>query len=167
MAAVQNRFETQDLDLVRYFSGRTQAWGFFQDRFGKIRRRFDVDIVGAWDGAELVLTEDFVYDDGEEERRVWRVRPDGTEGYVGRADGVIGMASGRRLGTTVRWSYRFMLPMFGRKVPVMFDDLMDLQGDGMMINRARVTKWGLLLGEAVIAFRKMQASTVEAANAAE
>jgi hypothetical protein len=34
------------LDLNRNFSGPTRAWGVFQDRFGKVRRRFKVTIDG-------------------------------------------------------------------------------------------------------------------------
>jgi hypothetical protein len=36
--------------IEEYFPGRTRAWGIFQDRFGRLRRQFTVDIDGTWDG---------------------------------------------------------------------------------------------------------------------
>ena len=52
------------LILEEYFSGRTHAWGLFEDRFGKVRRQFTVDITGTWDGETLRLDEHFTYGDG-------------------------------------------------------------------------------------------------------
>ena len=43
--------------------------------------------------------------------------------------------------------------MFGRKVTVKFDDVMALQEGAILVNRAKVSKWGFLLGEVLISFR--------------
>ena len=51
--------------LEEYFSGKTRAWGLFEDRFGTVQRQFVVDIDGKWDGTELTLNEDFTFADGE------------------------------------------------------------------------------------------------------
>ena len=48
---------SQRLDLFDYFEGHTLAWGLFEDRFGKLRRQFRVDITGTVDGDTLVLEE--------------------------------------------------------------------------------------------------------------
>ena len=45
------------LDLARYFDGRVVAHGMFQDRFGKIAKRFTVVIDGRWNGGNGVLDE--------------------------------------------------------------------------------------------------------------
>ncbi|WP_119169147.1 DUF3833 domain-containing protein [Algihabitans albus] len=142
------------LRLEDYFAGHTRAWGLFQDRFGKLKRQFDVEIEGDWDGKRLTLTEDFVYDDGQIEQRIWRIVPDGRNGYRGTADDVIGEARGRVVGNQLHWRYRFSLPLGTKRLLVDFDDRMFLQSDGKLINRARVTKFGLLLGEATIVFAK-------------
>jgi hypothetical protein len=92
-----------------YFAGRTKAWGIFQDRFGNLRRQFEVEIDGTWDGEVLTLVEDFTYDDGETERRVWRIAKRGEHDYVGNADGVIGTAEGRAYGNAFNWRYNFAL----------------------------------------------------------
>lgn len=140
--------------IEEYFAGNTRAWGIFQDRFGKLRRQFVVDIDGSWDGETLTLVENFVYDDGETEQRVWTIHKTGDHSYEGRADGVIGMAEGKSYGNVLNWHYRFALPVGDSTWNVTFDDWMFLQGDGVMINRAEVTKFGIELGEVTIAFRK-------------
>ncbi len=144
--------------IEEYFAGKTRAWGIFQDRFGTLRRQFVVDIDGTWDGETLTLVEDFVYDDGETEQRVWRIAKSGAHSYEGRADGVIGIAKGESYGNALNWRYDFALKVGDSVWNVHFDDWMFLQGDGVMINRASVSKFGIELGQVTIAFRKDEAA---------
>ncbi len=144
-----------------YFEGTTQAWGIFEDRFGDVRRQFSVDIVGTWDGALLTLVEDFVYDDGETERRVWKIRKTGENSYEGEADGVVGIAKGVQFGSAMNWQYDFDLKIGDSVWRVHFDDWMLLQSDEVMLNRATVTKFGFTLGTATIAFRKVPDSAAQ------
>jgi len=150
--------------IEEYFAGKTRAWGMFQDRFGKLRRQFVVDIDGSWDGETLTLVEDFVYDNGETEQRTWQIRKTGEHSYAGTADGVIGTAEGQSYGNVLNWRYRFALRVGDDSWNVAFDDWMFLQGDGVMINRATVTKFGFELGEVTIAFQK-EPQTAAAAGA--
>ena len=141
--------------IEEYFTGSTKAWGIFQDRFGRLRRQFEVEIDGTWDGETLTLVEDFLYDDGETEQRVWRINKRGAHGYEGRADGVIGIAEGRAFGNALNWRYRFALRVGESTWNVSFDDWLFLQSDGVLINRADVAKFGIKLGEVTLVFRKM------------
>ena len=150
-----------ELRLEDYFAGESRAWGVFEDRFGTLKRQFTVDIVGEWDGRELVLTEDFVYSDGETERRVWTIRKDGTNGYVGSADGVVGEARGAVNGQALNWVYEFDLKLKESTVRVTFDDWMWLQPDGVLVNRAIVKKWGFEVGRATIFFKKADAEAIQ------
>lgn len=150
------RFRIED-----YFAGKTRAWGLFQDRFGTLRRQFVVDIEGTWDGEELILVEDFVYNDGATEQRTWAIRKIDAHNYEGHADGVLGTARGRSYGNALNWHYRFALKVGDSTWNVTFDDWMFLQADGVMINRAVVSKFGIELGEVTIAFSKQD--TVPAA----
>ncbi len=146
------------LVLEEYFLGTSKAWGIFQDRFGNLRRQFVVDIDGTWDGETLTLVEDFRYDDGETEQRVWRIRKAGEHGYQGAADGVIGEAVGRAYGNALHWRYDFALKVGDGTWNVSFDDWLFLQPDGVLINRAEVSKFGFTIGEVTLAFRKVPAS---------
>ncbi len=141
--------------IEEYFQGHTRAWGLFEDRFGKVRRQFTVDIEGTWDGEELVLDERFVYDDGELDRRVWRIRKTGEYTYEGRADDIIGVAQGESRGNALNWRYRMDLAIGDGSWRVAFDDWMFLQSDGVMLNRAQVTKFGFELGTVTLAFKKV------------
>ena len=137
-----------------YFAGKTRAWGIFQDRFGTLRRQFQVDIDGTWDGQTLTLVEDFLYDDGETEQRIWRIEKTGAHTYQGRAEGVIGIAEGAAYGNALNWRYRFALKVGDSTWNVHFDDWLFLQDDQVLINRADVTKFGLLIGEVTLLFHK-------------
>ena len=100
---------TPQLVIEEYFAGETQAWGLFEDRFGTIRRQFSVDIVGTWDGEFLTLDEKFVFEDGERDRRIWKIRKTGDKTYTGTADDVIGEATGRASGNALNWRYQMDL----------------------------------------------------------
>jgi hypothetical protein len=143
------------LALEDYFEGRTKAWGIFEDRFGNLRRQFEVDIVGTWDGETLTLEEDFVYADGEIDRRVWTIEKTGPNDYRGEAADVIGTASGTTAGNAFNWQYTLALEIDGRTWHVDFDDWMFLRPGGVVINKAEVTKWGFKVGEATIFFQKL------------
>jgi hypothetical protein len=143
------------LDPYGYFDGRSRAWGIFEDRFGRLRREFTVDIVGRREGENgFVLEEDFLYADGETQRRVWRLRRTGPDTYEGTADDVIGVAQGRTNGNALNWRYVLALKVGESVWNVDFDDWMFLQRDGVMINRARVSKWGIAIGEVTLSFQR-------------
>ena len=142
------------LDLFSYFKGNTQAWGLFEDRFGKVRRQFTVKIEGTVDGDMLTLDEHFVYDDGEIDQRIWKIRALGNKTYEGHADDVVGVAHGVAAGNALNWRYDFNLMISGSAYRVHFNDWMFLQEDGVMINRARVSKWGISIGEVTLFFSK-------------
>lgn len=142
------------LVLEQYFAGKTRAWGIFEDRFGTLRRQFTVDITGRYDGRELVLDERFQYRDGEQDRRVWTIAKTGENTYEGRADDVVGVATGKALGNALNWRYDMDLKVGDGSWRVHFNDWMFLQPSGVLINRARVSKFGIEIGTVTLAFIK-------------
>lgn len=142
------------LTLNKYFLGETHAWGLFEDRFGTVRRQFVVDITGSLDGDELVLDERFLYSDGEEDRRVWRIRKTGKHTYEGRATDVVGIATGETYGNALNWRYDLNLKVGDGKLRVRFDDWMFLQPSNVLLNRAKVRKFGIEIGEVTLVFMK-------------
>lgn len=142
------------LDLRRYFDGNLQAHGMFSDRSGEVIRRFVVAMRCSWKGDEGVLDEDFVYDDGEKQKRIWRLRHLGDGRYTGRADDVVGEAVGATKGAAFQWRYTMRLPWKQSTVDVDFDDWMFLVDERVMLNRARMSKFGLHLGEVQLVFDK-------------
>ena len=140
--------------LEEYFNGRTLAWGIFQKRSGFVSRQFQVDILGVWNGENLVLTEDFRFRDGEQSRRVWRIKKIDQHRYEGRADDVHGIAQGRQYGQALQWQYSLLIDVESKTYKVSMDDWMYLQENGVLINRTRMSKFGFRIGEITIVFRK-------------
>lgn len=147
--------------LEDFFAGRSTAWGLFQDRSGKIRRRFTIEAHGVWELGTLTLTEDFTYDDGQTERRVWHITKTADDRYEGVADDVIGAARGTVNGNALHWTYRFALKLGARSITVHFDDWLLRLDDDLLINRAQVSKFGLRIGDVTCVFRKLPASPAE------
>ena len=136
-----------------YFDGQLDAFGLFIDRFGTVQRQFRVTIKGQRTDNGFILDEFFTYDDGELETRKWIIKACGNGIYHGACADVIGHATGILTDNVLSWKYKFNLPMFGRVVAVKFDDVMALQEGAILVNRAKVSKWGLFLGEVLISFR--------------
>jgi hypothetical protein len=140
--------------LEDYFQGRTMAWGLFEDRFGKVQRQFVVTMNGTWDGTTLILNEDFVYNDGEKENRVWTLTKTDDMNYEGSTENSIGTARGTRAGNAFNWKYAFNLKVGDDYWKVKFDDWMFLQPNGVLLNKATVTRWGFKLGTVYLSFSK-------------
>ena len=148
------RAEQPRLDVFAYFDGTVDAWGQFEDRSGKVVKRFQVHIRGTVKDDRLTLEEDFGYSDGTKERRVWTITRAGEGRYRGTAADVVGEAEGRSAGNALNWRYTLALEVEGRTWHVKFDDWMFLHEGGVLLNRAEMSKFGVRLGEVFIAFRK-------------
>ncbi len=146
--------EQPALDLRQYFNGPLTAHGIFTDRSGQVKRRFIVRLVGRWQADVGVLEEDFEYSDGVRERRVWTIRHLGGGRYSGSAGDVVGQASGEAAGNALRWRYSLKLPVGGSVYEVDFDDWMFLVDDRVMLNKARMSKFGVHLGDVTLSFQK-------------
>jgi len=100
------------------------------------------------------LDEAFTYSDGTTQRRVWRLKAEPDGRYTGRADDVVGEATGQVSGNAFRWGYTLALPVDGRVWDVQFDDWMFLMDDRVMLNKAVMSKWGFDLGEVTLFFKR-------------
>ena len=154
------RLSDRTLNLEEFFDGELVAYGQFQDVFGTVRRRFDVDIQGDWDGETLTLVEDFTYEDGATEQRVWTLTKTGPDSWQGTAPGVEGVAKGEERGDTFNWAYTIDLPIPAADgsvdtLTVTFDDWMWLQSDDRLLNRAYMSRYGLTIGDVIIWFEKL------------
>lgn len=140
-------------DVVKFFSGKTEAWGMFQKRNGEVVKRFHVNMEGHEENGKLVLDEHFTYSDGTKQSRVWTLTPQPDGSWRGIAADVIGQAIGHTAGNTLHWRYTVKLPVDKTTYNVQFDDWMYLVDEHTMINRARVTKFGFEVGQVTLFFR--------------
>lgn len=149
--------EKPALDLREYFNGTLDAWGIFQDRSGNVVRRFSVVMVCSWQGNLGTLDERFQYSDGTTEQRIWQLQRHADGRYTGTAADVIGMATGQTLGNAFHWQYTLRLPVDGTTYEVQLDDWMYLIDQRVMLNRARMSKFGFHLGDLTLSFTKRAA----------
>jgi hypothetical protein len=150
--------ERPALDLRRYFDGTLEGHGMFTDRSGRVTRRFVVTIRARWQGDTGTLDEDFVWSDGEKEKRVWTLVPVAGEPgrWRGTAADVVGEARGVVAGNALNWQYVYALKTKqGRTWHIDFDDWMFLVDERVMLNRAVLTFWGFRVGEVLISFRRV------------
>ena len=145
------------LDLAQYFNGTLDAWGIFQDRSSQVVRRFTVVMVCNWQGDEGTLDERFSYSDGKTEQRIWHLRRHANGRYTGTAADVVGEANGQTQGNAFHWNYTLRLPVDGRTYEVQLDDWMYLMDERVMLNRARMSKFGVHLGDLTLSFTKRSA----------
>jgi hypothetical protein len=147
---------TPKLDLFSFFEGKTIAYGIFEDRFGNLKRQFRVNISGTVDNQLLTLDEKFLYDDGEQAIRIWKIKKiiDNKQkiSYEGQADDVEGKANGSAVGNTLNWSYDIFLNIKGSNIKVHFNDWIYKQSEDLAINRAYVSKFGVNIGSVTLVF---------------
>ena len=141
-------------DFRQYFNGTVRAHGLVSDRGGKVLRRFVVTMRCDWVGDAGTLDEQFVYNAGERQRRVWHVRKQADGRFVGAADDVVGEALGESSGPAFNWRYTLRLPVRGENYEVQFDDWMYRVDERTVINKAVMSKFGVRVGEVLLSFSR-------------
>ncbi len=140
--------------LERDFAGRSYAKGVFINRVTGARRGLAVVLDGRVRGDTLTLREAFTYSDGETDVKTWVFRKTGPGIYAGRREDVVGEAAVTTEGNGVRLSYDVDLPTGAGPVRVHFEDVIERNGDGVIVNRAIVSKFGAPIGDVDLAFSR-------------
>jgi len=155
---VQYADQKPELDLSQFFSGTIHAYGIFTDRSGEVKKRFTVLIQSNWEvvqGKKVgTLDESFEYSDGTTQKRIWRLTETAPGQFTGTADDVVGVAKGESAGNALHWAYTLALPVDGTTYHVQFDDWMYLVTPKVMLNKAKMSKFGIELGEVTLSFYK-------------
>ena len=137
-----------------FFVGDLQASGMFIDRFGNVQRRFSAKVFCEPANDGFVLNEHFTFDNGTTETRIWQIERTADNHYIGKTDDVKDKAQGTLTNIGLLWRYDFYLELFGRRVLVNFNDKMIMQSADVVLNHAKITKFGLKLGELFISFHR-------------
>jgi len=158
LSVTQYANEKPNLDLSEYFNGTIDAYGIFTDRSGEVKKRFTVLLVAQWkmvDGKKVgTLDESFEYSDGTKQKRIWTLTETAPGKYIGTADDVVGEALGESAGNALNWTYTLALPVDGTIYHVQFNDWMYLVTPKVMLNKAKMSKFGIDLGEVTLSFYK-------------
>lgn len=148
------RNEDTHFDLLSFFEGRTIASGVFEGRSGLLKRRFVVDMTGRAQGNSLELEEHFVFDDGERQQRTWMLKRGGGPNFTGTCEDSVATAPGRFDQGRAYLDSRLRLKVGSRLIAMRFADVFYDLGDGTVLNRSTVSKWGITVGQVLILFRK-------------
>jgi hypothetical protein len=150
-AAMKEKPRTMHLEEV--LPQITRATGSFSAING-VKRTFTVDLKTKWDGKMLTLREDFVYDNGEKDRKTWRFTKTGKNTYQGTREDVVGETTLTVNGKKATFTYVVDLDPTGKTNKVRFRDTMILQDDGSILNTANVFKFGFPVARVTVNFEK-------------
>ena len=143
------------IKIEKYFEGQVKAWGLLQDRKGKVTRQFKADMFGRFENNTLTLEEEFFWNDGEKQKRVWNIEKIDEHNYIGTAADVVGKAKGFSYGSAFKFEYDLMVPIKGKNIKISFDDWIFKQDEEIAINHATLKKFGFKVGELTVFFKKI------------
>lgn len=130
-----------------FFDGNLTAHGTVKNRKGVVIRYFNATIKAYWRDGVGTLEEDFLFDDGEKQQRIWKLvkNPDGS--YTGTAGDVVGKAKGDVSGNSMFLNYVLQVPYGNSAINISIDDRMYLIDQNILINESEMTKFGFRVGE--------------------
>ena len=146
---------TPKLDIRDFLNGKIKAWGMLEDRSGKVTRRFEVYMIGTWQGNKGVLEEYFTFDDGEKSERIWTIVFTDENNFTATAGDVIGKAKGSQYGNAMQMDYVLDLDVGGgKRYNVRLDDWMYLLDEKTLVNKSTINKFGITFARLTIFFQK-------------
>ena len=152
------------LNPETFFDGQLSAHGVIKDRDGKVTRYFNVAIKAYWRDGVGTLEEDFVFNDGEQDRRVWTLTPAGKDRYIGTAGDVVGDGAISIAGNSMFLDYVLRIPHGDGTLDLRIDDRMYLVSPDVLINESRMIKFGFTVGEILLVIRREPAASAPQAQ---
>lgn len=141
------------LTLEQAFAGRSTGAGVFRDITGT-ERRFTARLNGTLRGDRLTVIEDFVYDDGQQDRLTWVFDRAGPGRWTGRREDTVGTAAVTEDGRTIRLTYTADFRSLSGTTRLGFADVIYARPDGLIVNDAVVTRFGIPVGRVRFEIRR-------------
>ncbi len=143
------------MDIRKFFNGPVEAWGVLYSFSGKQDLHFHANMEGSWAGNKGTLKEKFTYSDGRVDERTWNITMIDDHHFTATAGDVVGTAKGTQHGNTVNMRYVLDAKRSsGGTIKLSMDDWMYLVDENTIINRIKMKKFGLAVGELVVTMRK-------------
>lgn len=145
--------------LTEHLNGPILCEGVIYGPLGRVSSSFVAQMMGEWDGSTGTLAEDFTYSTGNTQLRKWylTMREDGH--FTATADDIIGKAEGVQRGNTVRMTYRIKLSEEAGGHTLDVTDWMYHTGEGVIINRSQMRKFGIKVAELVATMRPVETAS--------
>ena len=143
------------LEPEKFFEGHVRSWGVIETRSGKPKSRLRAELFGVREGADVVVTQNFTFEDGRKQQRIWRIRRVDENRYEAFADDVKGPAVGYAYGNAFHWTYTLQLRPGNALTRVRMEHWMYLMADEeTMINRVVTRKFGVIVAQTTEYFHK-------------
>ncbi len=62
-----------ELNVMDYFNGNLEGWGFIENNEGVILKRFTTTIKGEWDGNKGIIKRKFIFGDNQSDSTIWLI----------------------------------------------------------------------------------------------
>jgi hypothetical protein len=144
------------LALEDFFSGQLRADGIVKNRSGKVIRYFTASIDASWDNGKGTLVEDFTFNDGEQQQRVWTLTPMTSTRYKATANDVVGDAELNIAGNSMFLDYVLRVPYKNGTIDLRLDDRMYLISPSVLINETKISKYGFNVGSLILSITRVE-----------
>jgi hypothetical protein len=139
--------------------GTVDGYGLVIDRFGSVKSQFQAHEVGTWDPATrtVTLVEHITYLQGSTDAptdRTWHFTEDSPGHWTGSAADVIGTATGEQQGNAWHLTFDQELTVGGHQTEVAVDDWRWRESNNVAVDSSTISKLGVTLATAQIAFVK-------------
>jgi hypothetical protein len=140
-----------------FFQGRLRGWGVARDPFGRILRRFGIEMAGEWseEHRALHLDETYSYIGGESYQRRWAIHSDEQGHIVGHDALQIARLRGRQMGSDFQIVFdRPKQPGSRFSEPIHIVRFVDVApGESLMLGKVR--RWGVIIATTHVALRRL------------
>lgn len=139
--------------LKQQLSGEIVSEGLIFGPTGNLSTSFVAKMVGDWQGDTGTLAESFTYSNGRTQNRKWFLKAGSGNTFTATADDIVGEAQGTLSGATMQMTYRIILPQDAGGYTLDVTDWLYLTGDGVIMNRSEMRKFGVKVAELVATMR--------------
>ncbi|MFT5521874.1 MAG: hypothetical protein ACI9IA_002480 [Enterobacterales bacterium] len=140
--------------MNEFFNGNLCVWGIVRNRNNEVSRKFTADIKATTSETSVELDENFVFDDGELQKRLWKFEKRQQQ-WIGTAGDVIGEAIGEVSGDTLHLVYELAVKVDGDEIIVSMDDWLHLVDKRTLLGSTDISKWGFGVGRIDITIQKI------------
>lgn len=134
-------------------NGEILSEGLIYGPNGKMSNSFVARMVGKWDGNTGTLSEFFTYSNGKTMTRKWYLKLGTGNTFIATADDIVGEGHGTISGSTVKLTYRIILPEDAGGHTLDVTDWMYLTENGVIMNRSEMRKFGIKVAELIATMR--------------
>ncbi len=142
-----------NFSLKKHLNGEILSEGLIYGPNGKMSNSFVARMVGEWDGNSGTLAEWFTYSNGKQMTRKWYLTLGTGNTFIATADDIVGEGKGEISGSTVKLTYRIILPEDAGGHTLDVTDWMYLTENGAIMNRSEMRKFGIKVAELVATMR--------------